>query len=235
LHVNYLFFKYSTFISINFRVLIHIFDENDNSPIIDIYPHEIDSHGNSVKLFLNESLPINTLILSLSIIDRDSGDNGRVTWKLNRALLIPFELIRLTETTGELRTKQSLDRELISEYNLTIEANDHGRPFSKSKRLDIHIIILDENDNIPKFRENNITVTINEHVKLNGYEIFHVHADDFDQGLNGEIVYSLINNDNNLFRIDSNTGIIRAMKEFDRKEKDNYILHVEARDKGKEE
>ncbi len=175
------------------------------------------------------------MVLSLSIIDRDSGDNGRVTWKLNRSSFLPFELIRLTETTGELRTKDLLDRELISEYNLTIEANDYGKPFSKSTRLNIQIIILDVNDHIPKFQENNQTITINEHVIFNrqyGYEIFRVHADDFDQGVNGEIVYSLINNYNHLFRIDSKTGIIRAMKEFDRKQKDNYVLHIEARDRG---
>ncbi|CAF3318693.1 unnamed protein product, partial [Rotaria sp. Silwood2] len=62
-------------------VSIHIIDENDNAPIIDIYPHDIEPDTNTVKLYLNESLPINSLILSLSIIDRDSGDNGRVTWK----------------------------------------------------------------------------------------------------------------------------------------------------------
>jgi hypothetical protein len=220
---------------ISFRVLIHILDENDNAPIIDIYTDDIQIDSNTVKLFLNESLPINSLILSFSITDRDSNDNGRVTWNLDRSSLIPFELIRLTENTGELRTRYSLDREYISEYNFILEANDHGRPMSKSTRLNIQIIILDENDNIPKFREDHMIATISEHVKINNqynYEIFHLHADDFDQGLNGEIIYSIINNDKNLFQINSKTGIIQAMIEFDRKQQDKYILHVEARDKG---
>jgi hypothetical protein len=175
------------------------------------------------------------LVLSLSINDRDSGDNGRVTWKLDRLSSIPFELIRLTENTGELRTKQLLDREYISQYNLTIEANDHGRPLSKTTRLYIFIIILDINDNKPIFRDNHMKSTSSEHVKFDkeyGYEVFHLHADDPDQDLNGEIIYSLINNETNLFRIDSNTGIIRAMEEFDRKKQEVYILKVEARDKG---
>ncbi|CAF2736150.1 unnamed protein product [Rotaria sp. Silwood2] len=210
-------------------------NENDNAPIIDIYPHDIEPDTNTVKLYLNESLPINSLILSLSIIDRDSGDNGRVTWKLNESLLIPFELIRLTENTGELRTKNFLDYELTSEYNLTLEAYDHGRSLPKLTYLNIHIIILDENDNKPKFEDNHIIATINEHVKINnlyGYEIFHLHAYDYDQGLNGEIIYSIINNNEKIFQIDSNTGIIRAMIEFDRKQQDTYVIQVEARDKG---
>jgi len=177
------------------------------------------------------------LILSLSIIDRDSGDNGRVTWKLDRSLLIPFELIRLTENTGELRTKYVLDRENISEYNLILEANDHGRPTSKSTHLNIHILILDENDNAPKFRENNIQTTISEHVKvnnINGYEVYHIQAEDNDQGRNGEIIYSILNkNNHNLFQIDSQTGIIRALVEFNQKQQDTYILNIQAKDRGK--
>jgi hypothetical protein len=210
-------------------------DENDNFPIIDFYPNDIQMDLNTIKLFLTESLPINSLILSLSIIDRDSGDNGRVTWKLDRSSLIPFELIRLTENTGELRTKNLLDREYISEYNLILEAYDHGKPKSKSTRLNIHIILLDENDNPPKFREENIQITISEHVKINhqnGYEVYHIQAEDFDQGRNGEIIYSILNQNNNLFQIDSQTGIIRAMVEFDRKQQDTYILNIQAQDKG---
>jgi hypothetical protein len=210
-------------------------DENDNFPIIDYYPNDIQIDSNTIKLSLSESLPNNSLILSLSIIDRDSGDNGRVSWKLDQSSSIPFELIRLTETTGELRTKRLLDREYISEYYFTLEANDHGKPKSKSSCLNIHIIILDENDNKPKFRQDNIQITISEHVKQdheNGYEVYHIQAEDFDQGRNGEIVYSILNKDNNLFQIDSQTGIIKAMVEFDRKQQDTYVLNIQARDKG---
>lgn len=188
-----------------------------------------------IKLSLSESLPINSLILSFTIIDRDSGDNGRVTWQLDRAALIPFELIRLTENTGEIRTKRTLDREYISEYNLTLEARDHGKPQSKFNRLNIHLILIDENDNAPRFRQENPQITINEHVKINdsnGYEVYRVQAEDFDLGRNSEIIYSILHNENSFFQIDSHTGIIRAFVEFDRKEQQTYILHIQARDKG---
>ncbi|CAF4634178.1 unnamed protein product, partial [Rotaria sp. Silwood2] len=39
---------------------------------------------------------------------------------------------------------------------------------------------------------------------------------------------------NNLFQIDSQTGIIRSMVEFDRKQQDTYVLHVQAKDRGKD-
>ncbi|CAF1141511.1 unnamed protein product [Rotaria sordida] len=216
-------------------LIIYLMDENDNYPIIDYYPNDIQTDGNTLKLFLNESLPINSLILSLSIIDFDSGDNGRVTWKLDGSSLIPFQLIRLTENTGELRTNHLLDREYISEYYFTIEANDYGKPKSKSTYLNIHINILDINDNKPKFRQENIHTTISEHVKIDNqhnYEVYHIQADDFDQNQNGEIIYSILNENKNFFQIDSQTGIIRAMIEFDRKQQDTYVLHIQAKDKG---
>ena len=214
---------------------ILIADENDNAPLIDIYPYDISSHPNPITIYLNESLAVNSLVLSLSIIDRDSGDNGRVAWKLNRLSPIPFELVRLTESTGELRTKHLLDREQTAEYKLVLEASDHGRPTSRVTRLNLSIVVLDENDNVPKFQPMNMNATISEHVKVNhttGYDVFHLHADDADQGPNGEIVYSIFNNDDRVFRIDPTTGIIRAMVEFDRQRQDTYVLQVEARDKG---
>ncbi|UJR21702.1 hypothetical protein I4U23_024779 [Adineta vaga] len=216
-------------------LIIYLIDENDNYPLIDIYPNDIQHGLRNVDLSLSESLPINSLILSLAITDQDSGDNGRVTWRLDRIPSLPFELIRLTETTGEIRTKRLLDREYISEYNFKLEAHDHGKPKSKSSHLNIHINILDENDNAPRFRQDDIRVTISEHVKINysnGYEIYQIQADDFDQGRNGEISYSILNSKNQYFQIDSQTGIIRAMKEFDRKQQDIYLLKIQAMDKG---
>jgi hypothetical protein len=219
-----------------FRVIIHIVDENDNAPIIDVYPDEVLTEINTVNVFLNESLPINSLVLSLAIVDRDAGDNGRVTWKLDQpSTSIPFELVRLTENTGELRTKFLLDRENLSEYKLILEATDHGRPIPKATHLNLFIAIVDENDNAPVFRQTDINVTISEHVKVrhsDGYEVFRIHADDNDQGQNAEISYCFVNDEYIGFRIDENTGIIRALIEFDRQQQDVYVLHVEARDKG---
>ena len=192
----------------------------------------------TLKLTLNESLSNNSLILSLSIIDRDSNDNGRVTCRLDGSSLIPFQLIRLTENTAELRTRELLDRESISEYYFTLEINDYGKPKSKTTRLNIHVTILDENDNAPKFRQENIHVTISEHIKVNnsnGYEVYQIQAEDFDQDHNGEIIYEILdeNKNHNQFQIDSQTGMIRAMVEFDRKQQNTYILNIQARDKGK--
>ena len=74
---------------------------------------------------------------------------------------------------------------------------------------------------------------ISENVYLYDYEIFHRDADDFDRRLNGEILYSSINADRNLFEIDSKTRIISAIREFDRLKHDIYFIQVAAPDKGR--
>ena len=216
-------------------VNIHLIDENDNYPIIDYYPNDFRIESNAIQIYLIESTLINTLILSFSINDRDSGENGRVTWKLDRTTSIPFELKRLTETTGELRTKSLLDREYTSEYLFAIEATDHGRIQIRTARLNIRVIVLDENDNRPKFRSTNQEIQISEHVKIvsdEGYEVYRIEAEDFDEGRNGEIYYSIISPDNKYFRIDSSTGMIHALKEFSRRDQEIYSLTIKARDKG---
>lgn len=185
---------------------------------------------------LSEAIPIHSLILSFSILDRDAGDNARLTWKLHRSSVLPFDLIRLTENTGELRTKHLLDRETQSEYQLILEAYDHGRPRPKSTRLPIRIVLIDENDHPPRFASASLHATISEHVIFNetrGYEVYRVQAEDLDEGVNAKIRYSII--EENLadrFRIDEHTGIIRAMKAFDREEQSTYSFHVRAKDQG---
>jgi len=218
-------------------VLIELIDENDNAPRIDIYRDDLQIDSNQRRLiFVNESLDKHSLICSISIVDFDSNENSRISWKLHRQYADPFELIRLTETTGEIRTTNYLDREYRDQYNLTIEAHDHGKPYPKTSYLNIQITILDINDNRPRFRQENSTVTINEQVQFDsivGYQVFQIHADDYDQDLNGQVSYVLLNDENQSFTIDSQTGIIRARKQFQRKIRDTYVLHIQARDHGK--
>ena len=217
-------------------VIIDLIDENDHTPLIEIYPTDLMMINGSLVVYLSEHLPINSLVFSFSIIDYDSGDNARVSWKLDRLSHLPFELIHLTEYTGQLRSSEELDRESHAEYEFIFQATDHGRPRTKSTRLPIRIILLDENDHPPRFIEQNIQTIISERVQFqssDGYQVFQFHADDLDQGLNGEILYSLVNSDDvHRFHLDNRTGILRATEPFDRQVKNQFHLTVRAQDKG---
>ncbi|CAF1013074.1 unnamed protein product, partial [Didymodactylos carnosus] len=237
-------------------VHVNVVNVNDNRPLFQLYPSQLESIPYSsshektnvytqidqehIILYLSESFQPNTVLFSFIITDNDFGDSGQVTWKLvnnNSNQQLPFDISRAADNAGDLRLIQSLDRESIEQYKFGIMASDNGNP-RLTTVLDIHVIVTDVNDVSPKFLQQNMTATVNEHVSIsdtNGYEVYHVQAYDSDKGLNGKIEYQIITTDNDIkhsFTIDQQTGIIRAIKSFDREIRDKYAMEVEARDKG---
>ncbi|XP_004626098.1 cadherin-5 [Octodon degus] len=57
---------------------------------------------------------------------------------------------------GDIYNEKELDREISPWYNLTVEANEldsNGNPTGKESIVQVHIEILDENDNAPEFAQ----------------------------------------------------------------------------------
>ena len=72
-----------------------------------------------------------------------------------------------------LRLLKGLDREQISEYNLVVEAFDGGKPNPKTDRLEIRIIVDDENDCSPEFNQTQYYARVPEDAKV-GYPVITV-------------------------------------------------------------
>lgn len=104
--------------------------------------------------------------------------------------------------------KRPLDRETESDYNLTVQATDHGVPPLSSTVL-LSITVLDVNDNPPEFTNKMMYATISESVPV-GSEITNVHATSEDIGVNAEISYSIIGGDEQgTFEISGTSGKIK--------------------------
>ena len=146
----------------------------------------------------------------------------------------PFDLNR---STGELIINTPLDRD-----------PPNGRPFyrlfayaldtASGRRLataDIHILVRDINDNRPEFTQSLYSANVTEDASK-GTEIVRIEAKDVDEGVNGAIRYSLLENhyDNRgeaLFEINEESGIVKLAKCcLDREQRSNYSLLVEAAD-----
>jgi hypothetical protein len=127
-------------------------------------------------------------------------------------------------------TSRIFDREEQSQYEIFLKAHDHGEP-SLSNTLNFTLIILDENDNAPKFEKNFYSINITETTPKNT-KLIHFHAIDFDENntLNSQIEYHL--NDEILFSLNSTTGELYLIGELDREEKSNYELIITASDHG---
>jgi cadherin 23 len=121
---------------------------------------------------------------------------------------------------------QQLDRELIDTFYMSIDAIDGG-----GQRTSVQIIIKlnDLNDNAPQFLNNlfslngftntsnisnNIIVGFIEENSVKWIEPIRLQAVDRDNGLNGEIIYEIIDGDymKDFFKIDEITNCI-ALKE----------------------
>jgi hypothetical protein len=121
-----------------------------------------------------------------------------------------------------------LDRELISSYKFDIIARDGG---NQTGRLHVYVTIDDVNDSPPKFDQPIYTLkNISETISI-GSILMRVHANDADEGVNGEMKYYLIS-DETCFEVDEITGDIRVICLLDYETKTNHQLEIEARDGG---
>ncbi|TDG46679.1 hypothetical protein AWZ03_006859 [Drosophila navojoa] len=193
---------------------INVTDANDNPPVMEklIYNAEV----------LEEESPPQ-FIVAIKAIDKDSGDNGEVSYLLKNDYNGIFEI----NSSGEIYTTMQLDREEMSDYALVVEAVDQGVP-QLTGTASVLLHLLDKNDNPPKFtRLYSLNVTENAEI---GTFVICVTSSDLDLGENANATYTFSANPGNKFKLDSQSGNITVAGEIDREQQDEYILKVIASD-----
>ncbi|UJR21634.1 hypothetical protein I4U23_024711 [Adineta vaga] len=165
----------------------------------------------------------------ISISDLDQGDNGRISWSLESNESISIQKLFNNEAFL-MFTSRIFDREDQSYYNISLTASDHGQS-SHSNTLNFTLIILDENDNTPKFDEDFYSINITEITPINTI-LLHIHATDADENntLNSQIEYHLENQ--TIFAINSTTGHLYLIDQLDREKQSTYELDIIAFDHG---
>nr|XP_019963417.1 PREDICTED: protocadherin alpha-8-like [Paralichthys olivaceus] len=207
------------------RVIIKIKDVNDNPPEI-----EVTSLSDTVS---EDSKP-GTVISLLSVRDKDSNVNGKIVSSITSD--VPFQLQpSYKENTYSVITKDLLDREQVSHYEITIKATDCGDPpLSTFKTLNIQI--SDVNDNSPQFSENPLQFYLSEN-NVAGKLIFSVSATDNDLNDNAAISYHIVregskNDIMSFLNVNPDNGHITALKSFDFETVKTFQFHVVASDSG---
>uniref|UniRef100_A0A4W5KHP2 Cadherin domain-containing protein n=1 Tax=Hucho hucho TaxID=62062 RepID=A0A4W5KHP2_9TELE len=149
---------------------------------------------------------------------------------------VPFKLNPSIKNYYSLVTTSELDREIISDYNITITATDEGTP-PLSSSTTIHVSVSDVNDNPPVFEEQSYSTYVTEN-NTPGSSVCSVTARDSDWRQNGTVVYSLLPSDVNgapvssFLSINGDTGGIHAVRAFDYEQFRSFKVHVVARDNG---
>ncbi|XP_006632063.3 protocadherin beta-15-like [Lepisosteus oculatus] len=207
------------------KVLVHITDINDNAPAVLI---------KSLNTPIPENSPSGTEVAIINIQDKDSGTNSKVSCSIQENA--PFRLKPSIKNYYSLVTEGILDREDVSEYNITITVTDEGiPPLSSSKTLQLRI--SDTNDNAPIFSQQSYSTFVTEN-NTPGISICSIIASDPDWLQNGTVSYSLMSEDINgapvasLLSINRDNGVIHAVKPFDYEKLRNFKVHVVAKDSG---
>ncbi|XP_030224865.1 protocadherin gamma-A11 [Gadus morhua] len=132
-----------------------------------------------------------------------------------------------------LYLQSPLDREKSSFHNLLLTATDGGKP-ARTGTVEIHIDVLDVNDNMPVFTKEEYSASLNENSPI-GTTVLQVNATDLDEGLNGEVIYSFGNVKNKVrevFAVDQMTGEITVKGSMDYEIEDGYEIDIQASDRG---
>ncbi|XP_062332865.1 protocadherin alpha-8-like [Osmerus eperlanus] len=207
------------------KLLVEIMDVNDNSPEI-----SVTSLINPVK----EDADIGTVVALITVKDADGGKNGITNCKLLGSL--PFKLKYNYKNDYSIVVDGPLDRESVSQYNVTITATDEGTPPLSSTSV-ITVYISDVNDNAPRF----LGPVINCYVKENspvGAVLYTMTALDPDMDDNAKITYSLVNSLSksisitSAVNVNSETGEIVSLQSFNYEELKTFQFEVQATDSG---
>ncbi|KAK7121465.1 hypothetical protein R3I93_022530 [Phoxinus phoxinus] len=198
-------------------VEIIIIDANDNAPqfLRDIYQGTVF-----------EDAPVYTSVLQVSASDRDSGSNGRLSYTFQGGddgegdfFIEPY--------SGIIRTARKLDRENVAVYNLKAFAVDKGVPSLKAA-VDIHVSVLDINDNAPVFEKDELYIYVEENSAV-GSTLARVSATDPDEGTNAQILYQIVEgNIPEVFQLDIFSGDLIALTDLDYETKMEYVIVVQA-------
>ncbi|XP_035263889.1 protocadherin beta-15 isoform X1 [Anguilla anguilla] len=212
-------------VAVHCKVLVDILDVNDNAPEVIL---------TSVSTPVQEDAPPGTVIAVISVMDRDSGENGNVHCQIPSN--VPFQLHSSFKNYYTLVTSEFLDRESVSEYNITLTARDLGAP-PLSTRKTILVQVSDINDNAPRFLQPSYTVYVTEN-NAPGASICSVTAFDPDSNQNAYLSYSILEDQiqgmpvSTYVSINSDNGNIYALRSFDYEQLRNFQIRVQAQDAG---
>ncbi|NXD76301.1 PCD10 protein, partial [Halcyon senegalensis] len=212
-------------VAVHCRVLVHLLDVNDNAPEVTL---------TSVSTPVLEDAPPGTVIAVISVLDPDSGDNGRVSCEVSPD--VPFELRSSFRNYYTLVTTQALDREVVPEYNVSITARDMGSPALLTHST-LTIPVSDVNDNAPRFLQPSYSVYVMEN-NAPGASICSVSALDPDCQQNAYLSYSIADGHihgmpvGTYVSINSDSGHMYALRSLDYEQIRSFQIQVQAQDAG---
>ncbi|XP_057269699.1 protocadherin beta-15-like [Pezoporus wallicus] len=210
-----------------FRVEVGVEDINDHAPL---FPEE------RVTLKIPETSNPGSRFPLQAARDLDVGSNSIQAYSIAPESKY-FGIDLGSQIKGkkyvELVLEKPLDREETAEMDFSLIAVDGGSP-PRSGTTQIHVVILDVNDNAPIFSQELYVGQVLENAP-EGSVVLRVVATDLDAGVNGDISYQISqagDRSYSAFTIDPMSGEIKLTKPLDFETAENHELSVQATDGG---
>ncbi|XP_039519002.1 protocadherin beta-16-like isoform X2 [Pimephales promelas] len=209
-----------------FSVTIEIVDINDNTPSFE---------KGRIHFRISESAILGSKFTLEPAIDLDVGINGLQSYMLKPTdnFNLKFKNQPGDGKNVEMVLQKPLDREKQHDVILVLTAVDGGDP-QLSGSIEIHISVLDANDNAPVFSQSVYKASVTENAPKDTI-VSTVSATDADEGINSKIEYSITNMQDNvrqLFDINKDNGQVTVVGIIDFEKARNYEIRVQASDHG---
>uniref|UniRef100_A0A3B4B0Z4 Cadherin domain-containing protein n=1 Tax=Periophthalmus magnuspinnatus TaxID=409849 RepID=A0A3B4B0Z4_9GOBI len=160
-------------------VTIEVKDINDNRPYFPL---------KQVTASIRENQPKNALVTILHAIDHDRGLYGQLKYFMFDNSKDGKNAFLINQTTGEIRTRSSFDYEKVNSFNFVVGAMDTGN-YSATVTVQVYVTGMDEYD--PVFTSSEFLFEVPDGAKK-GQVIGRVQAKDEDGGVDGIVLYSML-------------------------------------------
>ncbi|XP_028329696.1 protocadherin-7b isoform X3 [Gouania willdenowi] len=201
----------------NNSLIVKVGDTNDNPPIFS---------QNVVEVSFPENNAPGERVTTVNAIDADSGKNAEIAYSLDPSVNGIFSI---DADSGDVRVNTILDREQKERYEFKVIAKDKGINTLQGSAT-VVVLVADKNDNEPKFMQDVFTFYVKENLDPNS-PVGMVTVIDADKGENAEMGL-FIEEEEEIFSIENETGTIFSTLSFDREMKTTYTFRVKAVDGG---
>uniref|UniRef100_A0A667YH43 FAT atypical cadherin 2 n=1 Tax=Myripristis murdjan TaxID=586833 RepID=A0A667YH43_9TELE len=175
-----------------------------------------------------EDAAVGTSVVTLTASDKDLGRDGVVRYHIHDGT--GLGVFTINEETGVIRTAETLDRETVPHYWLSVYATDLGtEPLISWTH--VYLEVLDVNDNAPELSQPVYFTTVQENV-AKAKSILQVSAVDVDTSSESKLSFQMLDSQRTYFDIDPKTGVITTLAALDREDKPEHSIEVIVSDNG---
>ena len=200
---------------------ITVLDFNDNPPT---FVRDV------LQASVSENAEVGDSFYIVEATDDDIGSNAVLKYFIIEDTLNTSQRFTINQTSGELFTNDTFDRESEYQLNITVVAVDDGLiPLSASAI--IAITILDYNDFYPVFNSTNFSASVIENSEIDTFVLQVFATDDDVDFKNRNFSYTISGNRSEPFRMDPLTGDLFVAGEVDW-ESGDYEFTVHCSDNG---